>query len=97
MLFRQDGQQTSATFADAASAENFKNLVDHVGPEMALQKYGVGPTKSQTPASGPTVSVFLTDHIKGLTGVEKKTTVECERPQLVTTGRPLPRFSLRGP
>ena len=42
VLFRRHGRQTSLTFEDLKSAEDFKKLVDVLGPDKALATYELG-------------------------------------------------------
>lgn len=70
-------RQSSTSFPDERQAKRFCALVDSFGPEEALAKAGIADT--QRPVSTLTVAEYLDRHIKGLSGVEKKTVSEYER------------------
>lgn len=71
-------RQTSTSFPDRKQAENFCALVDTLGHERALEVAGIADTP-QRAMSALTVSEFLTQHIDGLSGVERKTLTEYRR------------------
>lgn len=80
VLFTLDGRQTSVPFADEADAEKFRTLVNAVGGKRAMDAWGIGDTpKARKVASGLTVAEYLDRHIKGLSGVERKTITEYTR------------------
>ena len=64
-------RQSSTSFPDKAQAEKFCALVDAFGPQQALEKAGIADAAKVM--SALTVAEFLDRHIKGLSGVEKKT------------------------
>lgn len=70
-------RQSSTSFPDKAQAEKFCALVDAFGPQQALEKAGIADTTKTM--SALTVAEFLDRHIKGLSGVEKKTVTEYQR------------------
>lgn len=80
VLFVMDARQTSVPFADEKEAEKFRALVNAVGGKRAMESYGIGDTpRAKKVAAGLTVAEFLDRHIKGLSGVEKKTVTEYTR------------------
>jgi integrase len=70
-------RQSSTSFPNKAQADKFCALVDAFGPEQALHKAGIADTAKVM--SALTVAEFLDRHIKGLSGVEKKTVSEYSR------------------
>jgi integrase len=70
-------RQSSTSFPDKMQADKFCALVDAFGAEQALQKAGIADTVKVL--SALTVAEFLDRHIKGLSGVEKKTVSEYNR------------------
>jgi len=69
VLWRDGGRQSSLTFADRASAERFKVLIDHHGPAEALRVVELKERGKQV----PTVAEWLSTHIDSLTGVQPAT------------------------
>lgn len=76
VLYRHDGKQTSKSFPDAAQAGRFAKLVDALGPDKALEAAGLSTVQ---PMSGQTVTEYLTQHIDGLSGVERRTVTDYRR------------------
>ena len=79
VLFTIDGRQTSVPFSDEAEAEKFRTLVNAVGGKRAMDAWGINDTPKAKPQSGQTVADYLDRHIKGLSGVERKTISEYTR------------------
>lgn len=73
VLYAIEGRQTSLTFTDPDVAEQFRVLVDTVGPQRAMDAWGVADTpKASAKSRGVTVGDYLDSHIDQLTGVEQK-------------------------
>ncbi|MCW2653523.1 MAG: site-specific recombinase XerD [Mycobacterium sp.] len=70
VLWRDDGRQRSLTFADLASAERFKTLVEDHGPAKALRVIQL----EEPGRPVPTVVGWLDTYIGSLTGVRPATT-----------------------
>lgn len=71
------GRQSSTSFPTEQQAGRFCALVDALGPVEALAKAGIADTKPAM--SKLTVTEYLTQHIAGLSGVERKTITEYNR------------------
>jgi integrase len=71
-------RQSSTSFPDEKQARNFCAMVDQFGVEKALEKAEIRET-ARNALSTLTVAEFLDRHIKGLSGVEKKTVSEYSR------------------
>jgi integrase len=67
--WRQDGKQTSTSFADKAGAERFKANADQYGPAEAVRILKI----ENAELSIPTVTDYLTEYIDSLTGVQPAT------------------------
>lgn len=70
-------RQTSTSFTDEKEAKGFCALVDAYGHTEALAKARI--SDPQRNLSTPTVAEYLEQHIRSLTGVEKKTLSEYRR------------------
>lgn len=71
-------RQSSTSFADRKQADQFCALVDVFGPEQALAKAGISDTPQHVVAT-LTVTELVDRHIKGLSGVGKKTIEDYSR------------------
>lgn len=69
VLYRQSGQQRSTSFDDPLAAERFRNLVEQVGPDKALEIIGA----AERVAGEQTVAQWIAHHIDHLTGIEEAT------------------------
>lgn len=78
VLYRHEGKQTSASFLDQKEALRFRDLVGAVGPQRALEVAEIADV-SRRGTTTATVAEFLSDHIDGLSGVERKTLTEYRR------------------
>ncbi|WP_051407147.1 site-specific integrase [Nocardia sp. CNY236] len=77
ILFRHHGTQSSRSFEDYREALKFKDLLDRVGPDRALDIIDAIHGVSQTGV--PTLREAIDDHIGALTGVEKGTKLRYRR------------------
>jgi integrase len=70
-----DGTQTSLTFGDQKSAEEFKVAVNTLGGGRALKAWGIEPAAKQAKkvATGPSVTEVVGQYIQGRSGVAKST------------------------
>ncbi|MGY4710170.1 tyrosine-type recombinase/integrase [Mycolicibacterium sp. CBM1] len=79
VLYIYDGKQTSASFADKAKAEQFRDLVNTVGPQRARLALGMAEHVSKAAPKGQTVGQYLDHYIEHLTGIEPRTRHEYRR------------------
>lgn len=68
VMFRLDGRQTSRTFDTEANAQQWRQLLDALGPARALDLLD-----QPLPAGTTTVAEHVLDHIEHLTGVTEGT------------------------
>lgn len=73
VLFTIETRQTSVTFDDIATAEQFRDLVDRVGGRRAMAAWEIADVPKQIRTPGVTLGGWLQSHIDQLTGVEQKT------------------------
>lgn len=79
IVFRLDGKQTSVPFRDEKKADQFRALVDAVGPKRAMEIEGYTDAHKPKADEMPTVEQWVTRHIDGLSGIEAKTRTEYRR------------------
>src|SRR6476660_8126660 len=72
VLFNIGARQTSVTWPTMAEAEKFRDLVNAVGGQRALEVQGIPDTVKAKPA-GITVAEWLERHVNHLTGVDAGT------------------------
>jgi integrase len=73
VLYVIDKRQTSVTFTDSDTAEQFRVLVNTVGARRAMDAWGIPVTAKIEPTSAMTIGEWLRRHIDHLTGCEQKT------------------------
>jgi integrase len=74
VLYELNGKQTSVTFDDQTTAEQFRDAVNSIGAERAMKAWDIAPTKKlAAPPTGPTVEEWLGRYIDSRTGVAKST------------------------
>jgi integrase len=73
VLFVIDGRQTSVTFDDIKTSEQFRDLVDRVGGKRAMTAWEIADVPKQIRKPGMYLAEWLRHHIDQLTGVEQKT------------------------
>lgn len=68
-----NSRQTSATFDDEPSAQEFRAAIDSIGAEKAMKAWGIEPTERALTkrSTAPTVQVWLDRYIESRTGVTK--------------------------
>jgi integrase len=73
VLYNIGGRQTSVTFDDLTSAEQFRDLVDRVGAKRAMTAWDIADVPKQIRKTGMTLGDWLRAYIDQLTGCEQKT------------------------
>lgn len=73
VLFTFNGKQTSVPYESLAEAEDFKDLVNRVGPKRAMEIEDVPLPKNIAPKNSLTVEQWCNHHIDHLAGVEQGT------------------------
>ena len=73
VLFTIDGRQTSVTFDDETTAQQFCDLVDRVGGKRAMTAWDIADVPKQIRKTGVTLGEWLRSYIDQLTGCEQKT------------------------
>jgi integrase len=73
VLYTIETRQTSVTFDTEAGAEQFRTLVDTVGPKRAMDAWGITDTPKADPRRSVPLERWLTEHVDQLTGCEQKT------------------------
>jgi len=79
VLFTVGTRQTSVTFDDLATAEQFRDLIDRVGGQRAMVAWDIADVPKQVRKPGMHLGDWLRHHIDQLTGVEQKTLDDYER------------------
>lgn len=80
VLYSLNGQQTSTTFDEEASAEQFRKAVDTIGAEKALKAWDITPIfrAAKQRSNAPTVKAWLKHYIDTRSGVMKSTIFDYE-------------------
>lgn len=73
VLYTLDGKQTSVPYSTKLEAQDFRDLVDRVGPQRAMEIDNIPLPKTTGPKAALTVEQWCTHHIDHLTGVEQGT------------------------
>ena len=74
VTWRHNGTQSTVTFDDEFSADQFCSAVNVRGCESAMKEYGILPSAQAVKrAVGPTVAEWVSTYIDNLTGVTKST------------------------
>ncbi|MGV0991095.1 MAG: tyrosine-type recombinase/integrase [Mycobacterium sp.] len=73
VLYSLEGRQTSLTFIEESAAEKFRTLVNTIGPQRAMDAWGVADTPRASAAADPTVAAWVQRYIDSRTGVVKST------------------------
>lgn len=79
VVFHQGGRQTSVTFDDPGSAEQFLDSIGLLGADRAMAAFGIAATvRAVKKASVGTVADWVAQYIAGRTGVAKSTIYDYE-------------------
>lgn len=73
VLYTLAGKQTSVPYSTLAEAQDFRDLVNRVGAQRAMEIDNIPVPKSAEPKTSITVEQWLTHHIDHLTGLEQGT------------------------
>ncbi len=74
VLYQVDGTQTSTTFDDEKTAQEFRAAVKTLGPKRAMRAWEIAPTVTLVKkVTGPTVAEWVDRHIESLSGIARST------------------------
>ena len=71
MRYRLNGQETSTSLNDPTKAEEFRRLVDAVGPVRAVKLHGI--ERAERSGHSHTVAKWVEHYIANLSGVDCQT------------------------